>query len=85
MIASPSTSMLGNSRSSAESGALAAAAFEYIDKGITVNHVPPGFIDTPLVRESDVDVEVVAAMTPMKRAALGAVSPDGITPHLPVY
>ncbi|MFF3579384.1 hypothetical protein [Streptomyces mirabilis] len=50
-----------------------------------MNHVPPGFIDTPLVRESDVDVEAVAAMMPMKRAALGAVSPDGITPHLPVY
>ncbi|MFG2368578.1 hypothetical protein ACGFY3_44410 [Streptomyces mirabilis] len=50
-----------------------------------MNHVPPRFIDTPLVRESVVDVEAVATMMPMKRAALGAVSLGGITPHLPVY
>jgi 2-hydroxycyclohexanecarboxyl-CoA dehydrogenase len=49
-------------------GLTKALAFEFIDKGITVNHIPPGFIDTPLVRESDVDVEAVAAMMPMKRA-----------------
>ncbi|MEV7892395.1 SDR family NAD(P)-dependent oxidoreductase [Streptomyces sp. NPDC002817] len=45
-----------------------ALAVEYIEKGITVNHVPPGFIDTPLVRQGPVDVEAVAAMMPMKRA-----------------
>ena len=45
-----------------------ALAVEYIDKGITVNHVPPGFIDTPLLREGPIDVEASAAAMPMKRA-----------------
>lgn len=45
-----------------------ALAMEFADKGITVNHVPPGFVDTPLVREGPVDVEQVATMMPMKRA-----------------
>ncbi|MCX4767733.1 3-oxoacyl-ACP reductase FabG [Streptomyces sp. NBC_01275] len=49
-------------------GLTRALAIEYIDKGITVNHVPPGFIDTPLVRQGPVDVEAVAATMPMKRA-----------------
>ncbi|WP_030621966.1 SDR family NAD(P)-dependent oxidoreductase [Streptomyces fulvoviolaceus] len=49
-------------------GLTRALAVEYIEKGITVNHVPPGFIDTPLVRQGPVDVEAVAAMMPMKRA-----------------
>ncbi|MFE9924494.1 SDR family NAD(P)-dependent oxidoreductase [Streptomyces sp. NPDC005774] len=49
-------------------GLTRALAVEYIDKGITVNHVPPGFIDTPLVREGPVDVDAVAATMPMKRA-----------------
>lgn len=49
-------------------GLTRALAVEYIDKGITVNHVPPGFIDTPLVRQGPVDVDQVAAMMPMKRA-----------------
>ncbi|MCT9084844.1 SDR family NAD(P)-dependent oxidoreductase, partial [Streptomyces fulvoviolaceus] len=49
-------------------GLTRALAVEYIEKGITVNHVPPGFIDTPLVREGPVDVEAAAAMMPMKRA-----------------
>ncbi|KPI11545.1 3-oxoacyl-(acyl-carrier-protein) reductase [Actinobacteria bacterium OK074] len=51
-------------------GLTRALAFEYIDKGITVNHVPPGFIDTPLVRQGPVDVDAVAAVAPMKRAGL---------------
>ncbi|MFF0011480.1 SDR family NAD(P)-dependent oxidoreductase [Streptomyces sp. NPDC005374] len=49
-------------------GLTRALAVEYIDKGITVNHVPPGFIDTPLVRQGPVDVDAVAVTMPMKRA-----------------
>ncbi|SFB01485.1 2-hydroxycyclohexanecarboxyl-CoA dehydrogenase [Collimonas sp. OK607] len=45
-----------------------ALAIEFADKGITVNHVPPGFVDTPLVREGPIDVEAVAKGMPMKRA-----------------
>jgi 2-hydroxycyclohexanecarboxyl-CoA dehydrogenase len=45
-----------------------ALAMEYADKGITVNNVPPGFIDTPMVREGPIDVEAAAATMPMKRA-----------------
>jgi 2-hydroxycyclohexanecarboxyl-CoA dehydrogenase len=45
-----------------------ALAIEYADKGITVNNVPPGFVDTPMVREGPIDVDAVAATMPMKRA-----------------
>ncbi|XAH22392.1 3-oxoacyl-ACP reductase family protein [Xylophilus sp. GW821-FHT01B05] len=51
-----------------------ALAIEFADKGITVNHVPPGFVDTPLVREGPIDVEAVAQHMPMKRAG----QPDDI-------
>ncbi|SEP05187.1 SDR family NAD(P)-dependent oxidoreductase [Trujillonella endophytica] len=49
-------------------GLTKALAMEYVAKGITVNHVPPGFIDTPLTRETLGDVAAVAKMMPMKRA-----------------
>jgi 2-hydroxycyclohexanecarboxyl-CoA dehydrogenase len=45
-----------------------ALAMEYADKGITVNNVPPGFVDTPLMREAPFDMDATAAAMPMKRA-----------------
>jgi len=42
-------------------------AMEYAAQNITVNMVPPGFIDTPMLRASPVDVDAYAATMPMKR------------------
>ncbi|WP_210251854.1 SDR family NAD(P)-dependent oxidoreductase [Agrobacterium tumefaciens] len=61
-------------------GLTKALAIEFADKGITVNHVPPGFVDTPLVREGPIDVEAVALTMPMKRAG----QPDDIA-HAVAY
>jgi 2-hydroxycyclohexanecarboxyl-CoA dehydrogenase len=42
-------------------------AMEFADTGVTVNNVPPGFVDTEGLQESPVDVEGFAQRTPMKR------------------
>lgn len=44
-----------------------ALAMEYAAQGITVNTIPPGFVDTPMLRSSPVDVDAAAAVAPMKR------------------
>ncbi|MDN5917881.1 MAG: 3-oxoacyl-ACP reductase FabG [Pseudonocardia sp.] len=45
-----------------------ALATEFADKGITANNVPPGFVDTPLMRRNISDPAAVAARMPMKRS-----------------
>jgi 2-hydroxycyclohexanecarboxyl-CoA dehydrogenase len=44
-----------------------ALALEYAETGITVNNVPPNFVNTEGLREAPVDVEAFAKTTPMKR------------------
>ena len=56
-----------------------ALAVEYAPKGITVNTIPPGFIDTPMMRRSVEtgvvpDMDALIARTPVRRAG----TPDDI-------
>src|SRR3546814_11070195 len=44
-----------------------ALAIEFAPTGITVNHVPPGFVDTQLPRESPGDVDAYSQAMPMQR------------------
>jgi 2-hydroxycyclohexanecarboxyl-CoA dehydrogenase len=44
-----------------------ALALEYAETGITVNNVPPNFVNTEGLREAPVDVAAFAKTTPMKR------------------
>lgn len=42
-------------------------AIELADTGVTVNNVPPGFVVTPMLEESPVDIDGYAQTMPMKR------------------
>jgi 2-hydroxycyclohexanecarboxyl-CoA dehydrogenase len=42
-------------------------AREFAGCAITVNNIPPGFIDTPMTRSSPIDVDAIAQESPMKR------------------
>jgi 2-hydroxycyclohexanecarboxyl-CoA dehydrogenase len=55
----------------ASKGGLAAMtkdlAMELADRGITVNHIPVFFVDTPMMRAAPLDMDAIAAAVPMKR------------------
>jgi NAD(P)-dependent dehydrogenase (short-subunit alcohol dehydrogenase family) len=60
-------------------GLTKALAVEYAPHGITVNTIPPGFIDTPMARRAEArgdlpSIAAVAARTPVRRAG----TPDDV-------
>jgi 2-hydroxycyclohexanecarboxyl-CoA dehydrogenase len=42
-------------------------AMEFADRGVTVNHIPVFFVDTPMLRAAPLDIEAIAAAAPMNR------------------
>jgi 2-hydroxycyclohexanecarboxyl-CoA dehydrogenase len=48
-------------------GMTKALALEFASTGITINMVPPGFIDTPMLRAAPIDADAFAKTLPMKR------------------
>src|SRR5690606_13455506 len=48
-------------------GMTKALALEFARSGVTVNMLPPGFVDTPMLRSSPLDVDAFAANTPTGR------------------
>ncbi len=48
-------------------GMTKALALEFAAKGVTFNMIPPGFIDTPMLRAAPIDAEAFAQTLPMKR------------------
>ena len=60
-------------------GLTKALAVEYAPNGITVNTIPPGFIDTPMARRAEArgdlpSIDAIAQRTPVRRAG----TPDDI-------
>lgn len=60
-------------------GLTKALAVEFAPHGITVNTIPPGFIDTPMARRAEArgdlpSIDAIAARTPVRRAG----TPDDI-------